>query len=226
MIAPYRSRPILEKVGELLWRAADHRIAVGVEALHDVGLLERLVHLGVETRDDRLRQSGRSEEAEPRRRLAERRDDLGHGRHVGKFRIAGRLQHRKNLHLTGLGCCVRIGHRDEHHRNVASDHVLHGRRDAAIGHMLDLHAGGLVEQLAHEMEHRPHARTAVGQLIRMGLGIGDQLLHRVHRQRGMDRETCHGLYCCNKRGEILDRVIRQALHQIGSRHMRSGCCRE
>ena len=67
---------VLEQIGKLLRRSADRRVAVGVEILHDVGLVERLGHLGIEPADDGLRQARRAEKSEPRRRLAKRRDDL------------------------------------------------------------------------------------------------------------------------------------------------------
>src|SRR5436853_6499441 len=71
---------VLQQVGELLRRSADRRVAVGLEVLRQLRLAQRLADFGVEPRDDRLRQSGRPEKSKPRRRLAERRDDLAHRR--------------------------------------------------------------------------------------------------------------------------------------------------
>src|SRR5690348_9822222 len=65
---------VLDQIGELLRRTADHRKAIGIEVLHDIRGMQRLVHLRVEPSDDSARQARRAEEAEPRRRLAERRN--------------------------------------------------------------------------------------------------------------------------------------------------------
>ena len=67
------------------------------------------------------------------------------------------------------------GERDVQQLDVTRGDVLHGLGDAAIGHMGDVDAGGAVEQLAGQVEHRADAGAAVGQLARIGLGVGDQV---------------------------------------------------
>ena len=47
---------VLQQVGELLRGSANRRVAVGIEMLNHLRFADRLRHLGVEARDDRLRQ--------------------------------------------------------------------------------------------------------------------------------------------------------------------------
>jgi hypothetical protein len=87
---------------------------------------------------------------------------------------------------------------------------------------LALHAGGLVEQLAHHVEHRADAGGPVGELARAPLDVLDQLGDRIDRQRRVDGQAGHRLDRGGERGEILDRVVGQALHQVHGGDVRAG----
>ena len=65
----------------------------------------------------------------------------------------------------------------------AGDHVLERQRAAAIGDMRDVDAHRDVEQRAGEVRRRPGSGRAVLHLRLVGLGVGDEFLEIVGRQR-------------------------------------------
>src|SRR5262249_54032431 len=64
----------------------------------------------------------------------------------------------------------------------ASDEIGDARPGAAIRHMGDIRCADLeLEQLTGELRHGAGAGGAVGQLVRVGLGVGDELLQILCR---------------------------------------------
>ncbi len=106
---------------------------------------------------------------------------------------------------------------------MTADDVLHRRRDTAIRHVLDPDAGSFVEKLAHQVEHRSDTGATIRQLIRVRLGVGDELRNRIHRQRRGHREAGHRFHRGDDRREVLDRIIGQILHQMHGCDVRPGC---
>ena len=64
--------------------------------------------------------------------------------------------------------------------------VVHGGRRAAIGHMIELHAGHGLEQGGGEVRGGADALRAVGDGAGFGLGLRDQLLDRRDAELGID----------------------------------------
>ena len=125
----------------------------------------------------------RRDEALPRPRLEAREPRRGGDRrHAGK--LLALLQRRDAERLQAAGRDVRARGRvvDEHDRHGAAEQVLHGRRRAAIGDLVELDAGRLLEQHGGEMERIADARMRDVDLARLGLRGGDQLGDRVHLQ--------------------------------------------
>ena len=139
--------------------------------------------------DDRARRLGRRDDHLPGHRLEARHAGLGERRDVGK---PGTRNGDEMPSGRTLPACEHAGRRAEiaeHHRDVAGDHVVQRRQAAAIGHMRRLDAGHALEQLHEQMVR--HARPDRGErhLAGIGLGIGDQLRHRLHRQVGLTIST-------------------------------------
>ena len=94
---------------------------------------------------------------------------------------------------------------------MAADQIVDGGAAAAVGHVHDVDAGLLAQQLAGEMMRRPGAGRAVLQPARVGLGVGDQLGHRLHRQVGVDREADDVGAGIGDRRKVLHRIERRFL---------------
>ena len=78
------------------------------------------------------------------------------------------------------------GHRANRHVDLAGEQVAHHRAFAAIGHMQDIDAVGLVEVGLDGVRLRARAPGAHAQLAGFLLGISDQFRHGFHRQRAVD----------------------------------------
>ena len=81
-------------------------------------------------------------------------------------------------------------------------------RAALVRDVRHLHAGHHLEQLAREMDRRAVARRREIELAGIRLRVGDELLHRVHRQRRIDHEHVGNAGDQDDRREILDVVVR------------------
>src|SRR5215472_18082536 len=80
---------------------------------------------------------------------------------------------------------------------------------AAIGHVDDVDAGFLTQQLAGEVMGGADAGGAILQLARVRLGIGDELHHRIDRQVDMDGEADDVRAGVGNGREVLHRVERR-----------------
>ena len=72
---------------------------------------------------------------------------------------------------------------------MAAEQVIDGCSAAAIGHVDDVDAGLLAQELAGEMVRRAGAGGAVVELAGIGLGIGDHVGDRTCGKFGVNRET-------------------------------------
>ena len=108
-------------------------------------------------------------------------------RQIGQQRRAFRGEQRDRLDRAGL-------HQRQQHRQIGIEHVdmaaeqiVDRRRGAAIGHVGDFHAGGIVEHFDRDVHGRARPRRAVGELLR--LRLGDEVFHGgdaelvVHHQK-------------------------------------------
>ena len=65
-------------------------------------------------------------------------------------------------------------HTRNHAVNLAREHVLHGGAGAFVGHMGELGAGDLADQLQTQVVHAAQATGANADFAGVGLGIGDK----------------------------------------------------
>jgi hypothetical protein len=81
-----------------------------------------------------------------------------------------------------------------------------GEIGAAIGNVLHLDAGQDTEELTRDVLRRADAGRAVGELAGIGLGIGDQVGHRLYRQVVVDHEDGRHRERGRDRREVADRI--------------------
>ena len=156
-----------------------------------------------------LRRAGRPHQGKPRGRLEARKARFVQGRQVG--RVGRALQrgdadaaHPAVAHQRQAGAGVLDADRHDAAHDV-------GQVGAAIGDVLHLDAGEMAEQLARHVLRRADARRAVAELAGIGLGVGDQVGDRLHRQVVVDEEDRgHGERRRDRR-QVLQRIERQGL---------------
>jgi hypothetical protein len=109
----------------------------------------------------------RRKQAVPRHgaKVAEAR--LLHGRHVGQQWLAPEAGDRQGAQLAGPHVASEQPGRTEHRSHLAGQQILQRRRAAAIGHMMQFHAGAGLQHLDRKMRHR--AEPARGDVDRRGL---------------------------------------------------------
>ena len=194
------------------------------QALAHVGRVEYPGDLGVPLGDHVLRRAGRREQAVPRRDVEARQARFGHRRQVGRERRARGGRHRQRLQLAGLDLRRGVGEVVEHELDVAGEQRLRRRRAALVRNVDDVGAGVDLEQLAGEMPGAAVAARTERQLARIGLGVGDELLDRIHRQRRVDHQHVRRGGEQRDRHEILDRD-RRASSRTGSDSPRASTAR-
>jgi hypothetical protein len=94
---------------------------------------------------------------------------------------------------------------------LPNDHVLHRRRAAAIGHVQDVDAGHLFEQLAGEMLRGAVAGRGVAELARVLLRVVDDLRHGAQGDVLADHQHVVDAGDVGDRHEVLVDVDRQLL---------------
>ena len=80
------------------------------------------------------------------------------------------------------------GDRGHHHLDVSAEQVGDPWTRAVVRNLLHLDAGGVCQHLGRDMDHGADAGGRVAELARIGVGVGDQLLERFHRQRRMHHQ--------------------------------------
>ena len=111
--------------------------------------------------------------------MSELRQQLLHPRHVTQLRNIGDTvgaTHRQRAELALTNVRHRGRDHVEHHVDVARVEILERRTTAPIGHMGDVHAGGPLERFDRQMADRAGAGRPHGELARIPLGGGDQLV--------------------------------------------------
>ena len=158
--------------------------------------------------DHGRRQAGGAAQAAPRGDV-EARIELRHRRQLRRGGMTFGRRDGERLHLAGLVLDQRRGDVVVHHVELTREHVLHRRRTAAIGHMLHVEAGALLQHLAAEM--RAGARSAGAEEVLAGIGLhqGHQLRHRVRRKGELgDEDVGHRPQHADRR-EVLLGIERQ-----------------
>ena len=106
----------------------------------------------------------------------------------------------------------------EIHMHASRQKITHqGRSARLVGHGQQVNARGLVEGFADQVKREARAGVGVGELPGILLREVDQLLHRIHRQRGRDgdhagdagheADGCQVALCVI--GRVLDEVLRR-----------------
>ena len=113
-----------------------------------------------------------------------------------------------------------VGDGDDEELHAAGEHILHALRHLRVRHVGNLRAGELVEP---GRDHAGEAPRAVGgdrELVRVGLGVGEQL-RQVLRRHVRIRQHHEGTSAMSRRyGEVLHRVVGQRLERVGIGHQR------
>ncbi len=210
---PARGETFLDDRAELVRRAGRDRDAEDAELLLHVGGAEDLGDCLVEPRHDRRRRAGGSEHRVPRRHL-EARHGLADGRDIGHRRVARFLHDGEHADLAAVEVRHRARETEERDLDVAADEIVDGGAAAAIGHVQDVDAGFLAQQLAGKVVRRADAGGAVVDLARIGPGIGDQLGDRMRGKIRMHGEADDVRAGIDDGREILHRVERRILVEV------------
>ena len=127
----------------------------------------------------------------------------------GSCRLAIRAADGKSL--DGAGAHLLVDHRRhlDDELDVARDQIVQRQRAAPIRRVHHLHAGLLHEQHGREVRHRALAGRAVGELALALLGIGDELLHRIHRDVLVDHHGGRIFGGAGDRHHVLHRIERR-----------------
>src|SRR5687767_6182024 len=155
-------------------------VGLGVElaiALRDRRRGERLADLGGQPGDDLLRQLRRPDHAAPGVRLVARHS-LGDRRKIRELRRALRRGDAEAAHPAGFDVGPDRRNVVEHHLDIAGHEVVDCLRAALVGHVDDVGPGHELEELSAQVPGGAVARRAVGELARVLLRVGDELLHR------------------------------------------------
>ena len=102
------------------------------------------------------------------------------------------------------------GHAGNRQRYLAAEQIAGCLTAAAIGHVIELDAGHRAKHRGKQMLAAAVARRGVIDLPRPDLGVGDQFLQRLYRQRGIDDDDARFAPDQRDRREVLDRIEREA----------------
>jgi hypothetical protein len=198
-------------------RRADLDLGAGVgQPLLGRRIVERFAERGIELGDDIRRRSGRRDHAEPERRVDLGIALLAGGWHAGQPVGARRTGDGYGAELAGLDVRQDRGHRVRDDLDLACDGGDEHGRSAAIGHMREAGLGLEFEQLEQQMRRDAEALRAPAHFAGIGLGIGDQLRHRLHRQVRMHGDDQRRLHHLGDRHEHLHRVVADVLVHGGA----------
>ena len=159
------------------------------------------------------RNAGGREDPEPEIDVEAGKPGLRDRRHVGIDLAAHSPGGGEWLHAIVGGERYRSCDAGERQLHLAAQDIRIGGADAAIGHVCHVDAGLLLDHLAGQMRRRPDAGGRKVELAGIGLGVGDELGKRFHRQ--MQRRNDH-----RRRGaddghrlQPLGQIIRHVLQQ-------------
>ena len=131
---------------------------------------------------------------------------------------------RQRPELARLHQRQRARHVLDHEGELSGHQVGQRRRAAFIGHVHDVDAGHRFEEFGREVGRAADAARAVVELAGARLGVGDQLLHRLHGHRRVhDQQQRRGIHHRHRR-EVGERVEGEpgievrAHHQCGVAH--------
>ena len=171
--------------------------------------------------DDRGRRVRRHGVAQPRGDDEVRYAGLHHRRHVGQHDGAVLAGDGQRPELAGLDLAHHRRRVEEAHRHLAVHHRKDGGRRAAIGHVLQAHAGALLEDHAREVEAAADAARAVGELARLGARLRHQVGDGRGRIGGGDDQHVGESAGDADRHEVLQRIVARRLVEADVEHRRT-----
>ena len=130
-------------------------------------------------------------------------------RHVRQARLPVRARDRQAAN--GAGADLLHHHRKHLDDDVdrAAEQIVERGRPALVGHVHHLDAGLLHEQLRRQIVERADAGRAEAELAGPRPGVGDELLHRLHRQLVVDHHGGGVFGGAGDRHEVARRVERR-----------------
>ena len=205
----------LDQVGKLRRRAGfGHFCAELGQAGDDLGILHGLVEGGIDLGGQLGLQASGCIHAKP-----------GHRRVAGQARFGHRGQLGRKLGALGAGDGQRtqaaaghMGHAGgdgiKQHMHLAGGQIADGLGRALVGHMGQGDAGLGCKGRRVQVHDGAIAAGGVVQLAGVGLGIADQLLHGLDRQRVGDQQHAGGIGHMGNGCEVLVRAVGQLGHQV------------
>ena len=176
----------------------------------DLGASQNLDGVAVDLLRQRRRRARRGDQREPCDRTKARHARLGEGRQIRRRLGALQIGDRQDLQLAGAVQRHRGGERIEEHVDIAGDQVGQRRLRAAIGHRQHLDPGHHLELRRRQMRGRGRALGREGELARVGLAVGDQLLERVDAKCVADRQHV-GDFRQHRDRHPVERIVGDAL---------------
>ena len=101
------------------------------------------------------------------------------------------------------------GHARNRQRNLAADKIGGRLAAAAIRNVIELHAGHRAKQRGEQVLAAAVAGRRIVDLAGPRLGVGDQLLQGLHRQRRIDDDDARFATDQRDRREVVDRIESQ-----------------
>src|SRR5262245_36779343 len=112
-----------------------------------------------------------------------RETGLSHRRHIREVRVSRLARNRESMELSFLNEGEKIRDRAEIHIHPAAKQIGHCLRAALVGNQSHVDSGRDLEHLSEDV--RPAGkRDAPVQFAWIGLGVGNQVLHRLRRYSG------------------------------------------
>jgi hypothetical protein len=152
----------------------------------DLRRLERAIDLAIERLDHRGRRARAHHDPEESDAFVVEHALLGQRRHVGQLRHARGSGDGERAQLAGAHVLQRARDVGRQQIHVVAQEPDHRGPEAAERHMRHLDSHLLREFLHGKMGKRAAAGRAVAHLVRMRLGVADELGDRPRRQRRID----------------------------------------
>ena len=149
------------------------------------------------------------------------RNSLCDRRHIGKLRDARRVRQREQTDAAGAGRFQNIGNISEEDLARTRENPDNGLRRALIGHGDEIDSRTRGKRRRDQVAAGADTAGRIIQLARIGFRVVDEFLDRMNRKVVVDgqRHAVHGDDA--DRGQFLDRVVVELMHQRHDRELRA-----
>ena len=168
---------------------------------------QAFVDRGVEPLDDRRRRTRGRRDAVEGQHLVVRHARFRDGRQVGRQRRARAARHAERAHFAVADERQQDGDALEGEVHGVAQHRGHRFAAAAVGHADDVDAGARLEQFGGEMRQAARAGVGVVELARIGLGVVEEFLQRLGRERRLHHQDLEALRDLGDRRKVLERIV-------------------